>query len=193
MRRLGNTTMGSWAASAEKRLAEQLENQDASACARKKTLKGGPFRAGDRHRADLAHRPAAVSALVAPRHWREPARAFGSFGAGLYGLWLRTFLWTCRVAGAGTLRFCDRFQRDAASDLGASAKSDQEAGATISRARSHIAFFGSRAGCGGDRWNDELHAGAGQTATGLEGNPPDRGASSGKRANVLCGHLWRRR
>ncbi len=33
----------------------------------------------------------------------------------------------------------------------------------------------------------------GQTATGLEGNPPDRGASSGKRANVLCGHLWRRR
>jgi len=36
MRRLGNTTMGSWAASAEKRLSEQLEQKDASACVRKK-------------------------------------------------------------------------------------------------------------------------------------------------------------
>lgn len=36
MRRLGNTTMGSWAQSAEKRLAEQLEQKDASARARKK-------------------------------------------------------------------------------------------------------------------------------------------------------------
>src|SRR2546426_12450914 len=30
MRRLGNTTMGSWAVSAEKRLGEQLEQKDAS-------------------------------------------------------------------------------------------------------------------------------------------------------------------
>ena len=36
MRRLGNTTMGSWAASAEKRLGEQLKQQDASAAERKK-------------------------------------------------------------------------------------------------------------------------------------------------------------
>jgi hypothetical protein len=36
MRRLGNTTMGSWAARAEQRLAEQLEQQDASAGVRKK-------------------------------------------------------------------------------------------------------------------------------------------------------------
>jgi hypothetical protein len=36
MGRLGNTTMGSWAASAEKRLAEQLEQKDISARARKK-------------------------------------------------------------------------------------------------------------------------------------------------------------
>jgi len=36
MRRLGNTTMGSWAASAEKRLGEQLEQKDASAAERKK-------------------------------------------------------------------------------------------------------------------------------------------------------------
>jgi hypothetical protein len=36
MRRLGNTTMGSWAASAEKRLGEQLEQKDASATERKK-------------------------------------------------------------------------------------------------------------------------------------------------------------
>jgi hypothetical protein len=36
MRRLGNTTMGSWAAGAEKRLAEQLEQKDISARARKK-------------------------------------------------------------------------------------------------------------------------------------------------------------
>ena len=40
-RRLGNTTMGSWAARAEERLAEQLEQKDASAGVRKqKTLKG---------------------------------------------------------------------------------------------------------------------------------------------------------
>lgn len=36
MRRLGNATLGSWAARAEQRLAEQLTEQDASACARKK-------------------------------------------------------------------------------------------------------------------------------------------------------------
>lgn len=36
MRRLGNTTLGNWAASAEKRLAEQLEQKDASAKVRKK-------------------------------------------------------------------------------------------------------------------------------------------------------------
>jgi hypothetical protein len=36
MRRLGNTTMGSWAISAEKRLGEQLEQKDATARARKK-------------------------------------------------------------------------------------------------------------------------------------------------------------
>ena len=39
MRRLGNTTMGSWATRAEQRLAGQLKQQDASACVRKKTLK----------------------------------------------------------------------------------------------------------------------------------------------------------
>jgi len=35
-RRLGNTTMGSWAVRAEQRLAEQLEQKDASAGVRKK-------------------------------------------------------------------------------------------------------------------------------------------------------------
>lgn len=36
LRRLGNTTLGSWAASAEQRLGEQLEQQDVSAAERKK-------------------------------------------------------------------------------------------------------------------------------------------------------------
>jgi hypothetical protein len=36
MRRLGNTTMGSWAARAEKRLVESLKHQDESARVRKK-------------------------------------------------------------------------------------------------------------------------------------------------------------
>ena len=36
MRRLGNTTMADWAASAEKRLGDQLEQKDASAGVRKK-------------------------------------------------------------------------------------------------------------------------------------------------------------
>ena len=36
MRRLGNTTMGDWATSAERRLADQLEQKDGSARARKK-------------------------------------------------------------------------------------------------------------------------------------------------------------
>jgi hypothetical protein len=36
MRRLGNTTMGDWATSAERRLGEQLEQKDPSARARKK-------------------------------------------------------------------------------------------------------------------------------------------------------------
>jgi len=36
MRRLGNTTMGDWAASAEKRLGEQFQQKEASARVRKK-------------------------------------------------------------------------------------------------------------------------------------------------------------
>lgn len=36
MRRLGNTTMGDWASSAEKRLADQLGQKDATARVRKK-------------------------------------------------------------------------------------------------------------------------------------------------------------
>lgn len=36
MRRLGNTTMGSWAARAEKRLVESLKHKDESARVRKK-------------------------------------------------------------------------------------------------------------------------------------------------------------
>jgi hypothetical protein len=36
LRRLGNTTMGSWATNAEKRLSEQLEQKDSAARARKK-------------------------------------------------------------------------------------------------------------------------------------------------------------
>jgi hypothetical protein len=36
MRRLGNTTMRDWAAGAEKRLGDQLEQKDASAGVRKK-------------------------------------------------------------------------------------------------------------------------------------------------------------
>jgi hypothetical protein len=36
LRRLGNTTMGSWAASAEQRLGEQLEQKDGAASERKK-------------------------------------------------------------------------------------------------------------------------------------------------------------
>ena len=66
MRRLGNTTMGGWAASAEKRLGEQLEQKDASARARKKNTEVVVcFRAGKRAGADLAHRCKEVSALVA--------------------------------------------------------------------------------------------------------------------------------
>jgi hypothetical protein len=38
LRRLGNTTMGSWAARAEKRVAEELRQRDGSAGERKKKL-----------------------------------------------------------------------------------------------------------------------------------------------------------
>ena len=41
MRRLGNTTMGSWAARAEERLSEQLKQKDASAGVRKKKRSSG--------------------------------------------------------------------------------------------------------------------------------------------------------
>jgi hypothetical protein len=44
MRRLGNTTMGSWAARTEERLGKQLRQKDASARARKKKRwRGGVF------------------------------------------------------------------------------------------------------------------------------------------------------
>lgn len=56
MRRLGNTTMGSWAVSAEKRLGEQLEQKDGSVRARKKNAEVVVcVRAGECERAGLAH------------------------------------------------------------------------------------------------------------------------------------------
>jgi len=82
-RRLGNTTMGNWAVRAEQRLAEQLEQKDASAGVRKKNAEVVVcLRSGQRDGTGLAHRPGELSALVAGGHWREPARALAAFGAG---------------------------------------------------------------------------------------------------------------
>jgi hypothetical protein len=107
MRPLGNTTLGSWAASAERRLAEQLKQKDSSARARtKKTAEVVEcFRAGQCAGVSLAHRPEEVSALAARRHRCESARSFATFGAGADGFWLRAFLCARGSAGAGTLRF----------------------------------------------------------------------------------------
>lgn len=56
LRRLGNTTMSEWAAGAEKRLGDQLEQKDSSAGVRKKNVEVVVrFRAGGHQRTDLAH------------------------------------------------------------------------------------------------------------------------------------------
>ena len=68
-RRLGNTPLGSWAARAEQRLAEQLEQKDDSAGGRKKNAGVVVrFRSGERAGTGLAHRRAELSAPVAPGH-----------------------------------------------------------------------------------------------------------------------------
>jgi hypothetical protein len=105
MRRLGHTTMVSWAASAKKRLAEQMEQQDASACVRKKNADVVVcVWIGERDGAGLADGGEDVSALVAGRNWRQPARPFRAFGAGADGLWLRAFVCARRRTRAGALR-----------------------------------------------------------------------------------------
>ena len=66
MRRLGNTTMSHWAAGAEKRLGDQLEQKDASAGVHKKNVEVVVrFRTGARPRTDLAHRGQEACALAA--------------------------------------------------------------------------------------------------------------------------------
>jgi hypothetical protein len=83
MRRLGNTTMGSWATSAEKRLAKQLVQQDASVCVRKKNADLVVcVWVGEGDGAGLADSGEAVSALAAGGNWRPSARSIRAFGAG---------------------------------------------------------------------------------------------------------------
>jgi len=71
MRRLGNATMGGWASSAEKRLADQLEQKDASARARKKNTKMVVYIwGGGCGGASVAHQREKLSALIIQRNWR---------------------------------------------------------------------------------------------------------------------------
>jgi len=71
MRLLGNVTMGDWASSAEKRLAGQLEQKDATARARKKNTEMVVcVWGGECGGAGLAHQREKLFALVAQRNWR---------------------------------------------------------------------------------------------------------------------------
>lgn len=106
LRRLGNASMGSWAAKAEQVLAERLKEQDASARVLKKNAEVVVrVRCGECQGTDLAHRREEVSAFDARRDRRQTARSVGSFAAGVDGLWLRAFLWAGGGSGVGTLRF----------------------------------------------------------------------------------------
>lgn len=106
LRRLGNTSMGSWAAKAEQVLAGRLKEQDASARVLKKNAEVVVrVRSGERQGTDLEHRREEVSAVDARRDRRQTARAVGPFAAGVDGLWLRAFLWAGGGTGMGTLRF----------------------------------------------------------------------------------------
>ena len=62
MRRLGNTSMGSWAARTERSLTEQLKQKDSSASVRKKNPEVVVcIRFGERRGTGLAHEPSAGS------------------------------------------------------------------------------------------------------------------------------------
>src|SRR5258707_735922 len=66
MRRLGNTSMGSWAARAERRLSGELKQKDSSAmCVKKKTDVVVCIWFGQRRGTGLAHGPEEVLAFVA--------------------------------------------------------------------------------------------------------------------------------
>jgi hypothetical protein len=87
-RRLGNTTLRDWAASAEKRLGDQLEQKDASAGVRKKNTEVVVrVRAGGGERADLAHHRQDVCSLAARGNRRQAARPVHSVAAGVDGFW----------------------------------------------------------------------------------------------------------
>src|SRR5437763_8568748 len=89
MRRLGNTTMGSWAARAERRLAEQLKQKDASASERKKKAGvGGWFWDGGGGLTGLAFFPGRVFCVFSGRPWGGGAGADDGVGSGCYRTWV---------------------------------------------------------------------------------------------------------
>lgn len=84
MRRLGNTTMGTWAAGAEERLVKQFKEAHPSARARKKNAEVvRRVRGGERHRTDLEDGPKIVCAPVGSGHWREAERTISAAQAGV--------------------------------------------------------------------------------------------------------------
>ena len=106
MRRLGNTTMGSWAARAAERLDKQFKEEHPSAGPRKKNAEvvvcvwSGPCQ-----RTGLAHRSKVLRAFAGSGHWRQSSRTLSAAGAGIDRFWLRAFFCARGLAGVGTLRF----------------------------------------------------------------------------------------
>ena len=106
MRRLGNTTMESWAARAEERLGRQFKEEHPAARARKKNAEmvvcvwGGQC-----HRTGLEHRSKTLRAFAGSGHWRQSQRTLGAAGAGVDRFWLRAFVSARGLTGVGTLRF----------------------------------------------------------------------------------------
>ena len=88
MRRLGHTTMETWAGKAEQTLSAELKQKDASAKLRKKNAElVVRIRAGEGDRTSLAHGAEELPALAATGHWCDPARSIPTLGTRVDRFW----------------------------------------------------------------------------------------------------------
>lgn len=93
VRRLGNPTLGSWAARAEERLAQQFKEEPPSARTRKKNVAVVVcVWSGQCRPTGLEHRSKILHAFAGSGHWRQPPGTLGAVGAGIDRFWLRAFV-----------------------------------------------------------------------------------------------------
>jgi hypothetical protein len=104
MRRLGNTSMGSWAARTERSLTEQLKQKDSSASVRKKTLRWWcVFGLVSVEEWVWRTNQKRYLRLLPGGHWRRSAKPLPALGASINRFRLRALVHPRSSASTGAL------------------------------------------------------------------------------------------